>query len=588
MAKREKKASTGEKKPSGIAKIPKNLKFLGGLLLKKMARGGAGRLRSNAEEVNRLNVFPVPDGDTGDNMRLTIESGIAAIEGLDSDDLAEVMRTLSHGMLLGARGNSGVILSQFFAGMAKGLDTAERADPEALGRALELGVQQAYSSVMTPTEGTILTVAREAVEYAVSRITPSSTIRTLFADLVKEMKDSLERTPETLAVLKEAGVVDSGGAGLLYIMEGFNRVLNGEEPQTADETETPATAGATSPKPMAFAFGPDSEMTYGYCTEMLLQLQNKKTDIPSFDLQPLKEFLCGVGDSVVVFQTDSIVKLHVHTFTPERVLAECRRYGELLTIKIENMSVQHTALSEDTPTEAEKPDIEAITPTTEQRKPYGVVAVCNGEGVESLYRDLGTDVIVHGGQTHNPSANDFLEAFAKVNADCIFVLPNKGNIRMAAQQAAELDEDARVMVVRGKSIGAGYVALSSVTLEGDDPDAIYASMEEAVERISTGFISPSIRDAEMNGLHIHEHDTIGILEKEIVVCEATCLDAVKKLASMLLELPDKFMLTVFCGADAVPAESDALEEYLAARHPSSEVYFINGGQEIYPYILIAE
>ena len=571
-----------EKKTSGGGKIPKNLKYLGGFLLKRMARGGAGSLRSNADEVNKLNVFPVPDGDTGDNMRMTIESGIAAIEKLDSDNLAEVMKALSHGMLLGARGNSGVILSQFFAGTAKGLEAEKKADPQTLGYALEMGVQQAYSSVMTPTEGTILTVAREAVEYAVARITPESTIRSFFADLVKEMHASLDRTPEILSVLKEAGVVDSGGAGLFYIMDGFNRVLNGEEiavPEKAEERKSSASL------PEEILFGPDSEMTYGYCTELLLQLQNRKTDIQNFDLAALKAFLCDVGDSVVCFRTESIVKLHVHTFTPERVLEYCRRYGEFLSVKIENMSVQHTALSEEAPSEEK-----TVEPTDapQEKKPYGVVVVCNGAGVESLFCELGTDVIIQGGQTHNPSASDFLEAFERISAENIFVFPNNGNIQMAAKQAAEMYEKANVLVVPSKNIGTGYVALSAAVLEGDDPNAILSQMEESMARVTAGYVSPSIRDTEINGIEIHEGDTIGIMEKEIVVCESVRLKAAQKLASMLLELPDKFMLTVFCGADADSGECDALEEYLNTRHPMAEVYFINGGQEIYPYVFAAE
>ena len=321
-----------KKKKSSKKSEGGDLKYLGGLLLAKMAFGGAARLRSNADEVNKLNVFPVPDGDTGDNMRMTVESGIAAIENLDSDDLSEVMKVLSHGMLLGARGNSGVILSQFFAGISKGLAGTKKADPAILGHALELGVKQAYTSVMTPTEGTILTVAREAVEYAVERITPQSTLRSFFADLVGEMHASVDRTPEILSVLKEAGVVDSGGAGLYYIMDGFNRVLNGEEVSQVGEAAPQTTA---KPAIDFSAFGPDSVMTYGYCTEMLVQLQNSKADVESFDIEALKEFLGSIGDSVVAFKTESIVKLHVHTFTPEKVLAHCHTFGEFLTIKIE-------------------------------------------------------------------------------------------------------------------------------------------------------------------------------------------------------------------------------------------------------------
>ena len=577
-SKPQKQAKTGQKKSKGVSV---NLKYLGGALLRKMAKGGARQLGSNADEVNKLNVFPVPDGDTGDNMRMTIESGIAAIENIDSDDLAEVMKALSHGMLLGARGNSGVILSQFFAGTAKGLESEHKADPETLGRALQRGVAQAYSSVMTPTEGTILTVAREAVEYAVSRITPKSTVRSLFADLAGEMHASLERTPEILTVLKEAGVVDSGGAGLFYIIDGFNRVLSGDEIETSEEFgEKSAPAAAST---AIFEFGPDSVMEFGYCTECLLRLQNAKTDIDAFDVEELKAFLATLGDSIVAFKTDSIVKLHVHTFTPEKVLEYCRNYGEFLTIKIENMSVQHSESSDNEP-----PKQEAEVEPTAPQKRYGIVAVSNGPGVDELFRELGVDRIVEGGQTQNPSTNDFLDAFAQVSAEHIFVFPNNGNIFMAASQAADLWERAEVHVIPSKNIGTGYVAMSAVDMSGDDVQAIIAEMNEAMKRVTTGYISPSIRDAEMNGVSIKEGDTIGIIDKEIVLAEAERIDAAYALASKLLDMPEKFMLTVFVGADATEEERSMLESFLAEKYPSDEVYFIDGGQDIYPFIFVAE
>ena len=352
----KKKAEQKKAERAAAAKDPnakkkttwQDIKVMGGNLLSRMAKGGAMQLRTNAEEVNKLNVFPVPDGDTGDNMRMTIESGVAAIENLETDNLADVMKAFSHGMLLGARGNSGVILSQFFAGTAKGIEGVDQADPAAFGRALQKGVEQAYKSVMTPTEGTILTVAREAVEFAVARITPESTISTLFSDLVGEMRASLERTPEILSVLREAGVVDSGGAGLFYIMDGFNRVLNGEEILGEEQmAQLTANAKATSaPEVDLDAFGPDSVMTYGYCTELLVRLQNSKTNVAAFDVEALKAYLSTLGDSIVAFQTDSIVKIHVHTLTPEKVLAHCRTFGEFLKVKIENMSLQHSSVVE--------------------------------------------------------------------------------------------------------------------------------------------------------------------------------------------------------------------------------------------------
>lgn len=574
--KNKKAPKTKKKTSSGIG----NIKYLGGFLFKKMAFGGAKELSSNADEVNKLNVFPVPDGDTGDNMRMTIESGISEIEDIDSDNIGTVVKSLSHGMLLGARGNSGVILSQFFAGLAQGLESSEKADPKTIGKALELGVKQAYSSVMTPTEGTILTVAREAVEFAVSRINPKSTVRSLFADLADEMNKSLERTPEILTVLKEAGVVDSGAAGLYYIIDGFNRVLNGKKISGINSFKSGETKDSVQ---VAKSFGPDSNMSYGYCTEFLLQLQTAKTDISAFDVEELKKFLSKIGDSIVAFKNDSVVKVHVHTLTPEKVLEYGHHFGEFLTVKIENMSVQHSELKED-----KVPQPEENAQTTEFLKRYGVVTVCNGDGIQNLFRDLGADVTVSGGQTHNPSTNDFLEAFEAVRAEHIFVFPNNSNIFMAAQQAADLYDKAKVHVISSKNIGTGYVGLSCIDYENPNENEVIQAVEDSMKRVTAGHISPSIRDADMNGVHINNGDTIGIVDKEIVLAESDRKEAVCKLATMLINMPDKFMLTVFCGADSDAQERIDLEKYLNTNHPSAEVYFIDGGQEIYPYIFVAE
>ena len=562
-----------------------DIKYLGGMLFAKMMKGGASELRTNAEEVNKLNVFPVPDGDTGDNMSMTIESGVAAIETVESDNLAEVMKVLSRGMLLGARGNSGVILSQFFAGLAKGLSKSKKASPAVMGKALQLGVEHAYASVMTPTEGTILTVAREAVEYAVSRITEKSTIKTLFADLVGEMNRSLERTPEILKELKEANVVDSGGAGLFYIMDGINRVLNGEEvvvdPSAASSIPSPAANHAASG-----AFGPDSVMTYGYCTELLVQLQNSKVDIDNFDIEPTKKFLSEIGDSIVAFKTESIVKIHVHTLTPEKVLEHLRQFGEFLTVKIENMSVQHTELSKDDENVVSVAKTEAEAP--KERKKYGVVMASCGDGISDLFRELGCDEIVKGGQTNNPSTSDFIEAFDKINAENIFVFPNNGNIVMAATQASEIYEKAKVYVVPSKTIGGGYVSLTSMNFESSEPEELMKEAEEALARITTAYISPAVRDADMNGVHVTEGDTIGVMAKEIVVSCPERVDATHGLIDKIFEDETKFMVTIFYGVDASEEERAELESYISEKHPSVEAYFIDGKQEIYPYLIVAE
>lgn len=570
----EKKPSISDKGTKSEKK-PSKLKKLGGILFAKMLRGGASELHSKAQEVNKLNVFPVPDGDTGDNMTMTIESGVASLDSVETDDLAEVLRVASRGMLLGARGNSGVILSQFFAGMAKGLENVETADSARLGYALELGVKQAYTSVMTPTEGTILTVAREAVEYAVSRLNSKSTVQSLFADLVKEMNASLKRTPEILPVLGEAGVVDSGGAGLLYIIEGLNRVLNGEQ---IEESESRVAVARVESADSDGVFGADSVMTYGYCTELLCQLMNKKTDIEAFDVDPLKVFLATVGDSIVAFKTDSIVKIHVHTMTPEKVLEYMRKYGEFLSVKIENMSLQHTSLEK----------TEKNTTPTEPKKEFGIVAVSNGVGISELFCRLGADGIVEGGQTNNPSTSDFIDAFGKVNAENIFVFPNNGNVIMAATQAAEIYEGARVFVVPTKSVGAGYVAMSSMNFGMAEPQQLLAEAEAAVERIISAAISPAVRDADMNGVHVSEGDTLGIIAKEIVISKPDRAEATHGLVDMLLSDGERFMLTVFFGKDASADERAELEAYISTTYPSIEAYFISGEQEVYPYLFVAE
>ena len=556
----------------------KDENLLDGHLLAQMAQGGAALLRSNADEVNKLNVFPVPDGDTGDNMRMTIESGIAAIEKMDSDDLAEVMKTLSHGMLLGARGNSGVILSQLFAGMAKGFEACDKADVSTIGQALTLGVQQAYNSVMTPTEGTILTVARESVEYAVSRIKEGTTLRGFFGDLIKEMSASLQRTPELLANLKEAGVVDSGGAGLLYIMDGFNKVLNGEEIKAE-----PLPAAEKKAVLDFSGFTADSEMTYGYCTELLLQLQNSKVDAEGFDINIIKDFLCGVGDSVVAFKTGTVVKLHVHTLTPDKVLGFCRQYGEFLTVKIENMSVQHSELEE----EKEEKSAPSVPVSTEKKK-FGMVAVANGDGVRETFLELGVDCIVEGGQTQNPSTNDFLDAFEKVNAEHIFVFPNNGNIIMAANQAAEIYDKAEIHVIESKNLGDGYVAICSADFEKEDAETIAAELREAMGNVTTGYVSPSIRDAELNGIEIHNGDFIGFIGKQMLAAHPDKAETAHTLLSKMLEDGEKYMLTVFCGKDATAEESAALEAFVGETYPDMEAYFLRGEQDVYPYIFVAE
>ncbi len=554
-------------------------RFLDGKLFARMFKGGAARLHSKADTVNKLNVFPVPDGDTGDNMSMTMEGGVAAVNHSESSDesLGKVSEQVAHGMLLGARGNSGVILSQLFAGMAKVFDGCEKADVNTVGKALKLGVKQAYSAVVTPTEGTILTVAREAVDYACSRITPDSTVETFFEDLSREMNNSLQRTPELLAALREAGVIDSGGAGLVYIMEGFNQILGGMKPEEIDQGESAPRAPA--PAQIDFStFTEDSELEFGYCTELLLRLQKSKTDPETFDERIIINYLKKLGNSIVCFKQGSIIKLHVHTFTPDKVMAFCRKYGEFLTVKIENMSVQHNETVPDESRNAVK---------SRPRTPFAVVTVANGKGIVKLFEDLGADYVVRGGQTMNPSAEDFLKAFETVNADHIFVLPNNSNIILAARQAAEIFDDSEIYVLESRTPGDGFAALSSLNYESGDPEEILQTLNDAMDSVETGMLTTAIRDTNINQVEIHNGDYIGFIGKEMLASDVDKLVVCDKILSHL-GLNERFSLTVFTGVGADSETNEALQQKIAEAYPDVELYMIDGGQEVYDYIFVAE
>ena len=547
-------------------------KFLNGELFLKMFRGGAAYLRAHVKAVNDMNVFPVPDGDTGDNMMMTMEGGTKALSRVQGESLNDVSKSLMDGMLLGARGNSGVILSQFFAGISKEFVGHEEVSVEDMGRALKTGIAQAYSSVSSPKEGTILTVARESVEYAVSRINEESSVESLFKDLVTEMDASLKRTPEILAVLKQAGVVDSGGAGLKYIVEGFMKILNGETPE-ALEAAAPAEAIAGSVDIDFSAFGPDSVMDYGYCTEMLVQLMNYKTDPEAFDVDALKEFLATLGDSIVAYKTGTIIKIHVHTLTPYKVLEHMHRYGEFLTIKIENMSVQHNEIVEQPP--VEKP-----------HKKYGIVAVSNGAGISELYTQLGADEIVTGGQTMNPSAQNFIEVFDKINADHIFVFPNNSNIILAARQAAKIYENAQIHVIESKNIGDCYAALAQMNLE-DELEDIIESFKDAMSEVETGQVTYAVRNTEMNGVKIHEGDYISFCGKDMIASEPELLDATMKLLAGM-DAENRDIVNIFYGKGVEEDVVDELVEKIEEAYPDIEVQTLNGGQDVYHFIVVIE
>ncbi len=537
-------------------------------LYKKMISSGAMQLKRYADEINDLNVFPIPDGDTGDNMLLTMLGGSDAEIG-DTDTVGEAARKIADGMLLSARGNSGVILSQLFDGIAEGLAGKEVADAEDFGAAMREGVRHAYGAVMTPTEGTILTVAREATEAACHA--DAETVDAYLSVFLTEANRSLDRTPDLLAVLKKAGVVDSGGAGLIRISEGMERALEGKEVIDGETAHAAHTA-----KVDLDAFTEDSVLEFGYCTELLLRLQNAKTDVKNFDVSVISDYLSAIGNSIVAFKNGSVVKIHVHTMEPYKVLAFCQQYGEYLTVKIENMSLQHNSL--DTSLRAEKP---------KEHKRFGIVTVAAGEGVREMFSELGADVVINGGQSMNPSAKDFLDAFEQTPADVIYVLPNNGNVILAAKQAAGMYDKAQIRVVESRSIGEGHAALSMFNPESEDPDEIEEELREAMQGVITAAVSICSRDTENGDLSLSRGEYIGFVGDDILAADGDRFAAACRLIDRL-DLSEKEICILIRGKDSGGEETEAICSYLRKKDPACEVYTVDGGQEIYSYIMIIE
>ena len=545
--------------------------ILDGALYQKLIIGGAANLQRNRKTVNDLNVFPIPDGDTGDNMFMTMDAGAAMLRGESGISLGEAAELAARGMLLGARGNSGVITSRIFAGISKGLEGTERATTAVLTRALERGVREAYEAVSVPVEGTILTVYRDAVRFAGSRINGDSDFNRYLDDFIEEMERSLERTPELLAVLKEAGVVDSGGAGLLYIAEGMKAALSGKE-SGESIVDTP-----TQKRVDVNMFTEDSILEFGYCTEFLLRLQTSKIDVNAFDLDAFIEWLNANGDSVVAFRDGTIVKAHVHTKRPGDIFNYCQNFGEFLTTKVENMTLQHNEhTAPDRFAKAKKP-----------KKPYGIVSVAAGRGIKTTLLEMGCDAVVDGGQSMNPSTEDFIKAFDTVNADTILVFPNNKNIILAANQAAELYKKAEVRVVPTRTVGEGYCAIAQLDTSSGDTEAIITELREIISGVVTGVVSRAVRDTEKDGVSVKKDDYIGFSGGKISVDDPDRVAAALTLADNLGA--GDYDLLILVRGEAVPREETAaLAKELGAKYPMSEVITIDGEQPVYDYIMILE
>ena len=534
-----------------------------------MLRAGAQRLNENRSTVNDLNVFPIPDGDTGDNMFMTVNAG--ATKAQKSEVIAHTADSAAHEMLLGARGNSGVILSRIFSGLAKGMDDAAVLDVEGFIAALRQGVTESYGAVSTPVEGTILTVYREGVE-KVAQLHPQS-FEELFDILLPELTEALERTPDQLDVLREAGVVDSGGAGFVYIAQGMQEALSG------DSFEALTVSGGAQPSQVNLdAFTEDSVLEFGYCTEFLLRLQKSKIDVDAFDLDAFIAWLNSVGDSVVFLREGTIVKVHVHTKRPGDILNHCQQYGEFLTTKMENMTLQHNGSHgmQELKLKNRKP-----------QKPYAIVTVAAGDGIKELFSSLGCDVVVDGGQSMNPSAEEMVKAFEQTDAQTVYVFPNNSNIILTAEQAAELYDNADVRIIRSKTIGEGYSAISMFDPEIGDADAVTANLNEVIGGVVTGMVSRASRDVSGGAVEVVKDDFIGFVGDEIYVDE-------KSAEKAMLGLCDKLgagnydILLILAGGDADDKAASQMADTLSAKYKRSEVIMVNGGQPIYDYILILE
>ena len=538
---------------------------LNSLTFTKMLRQGAVSLSKDKTTINDLNVFPIPDGDTGDNMLMTLKAGCAALQD-NMGTLSELASAASSGMLLGARGNSGVILSRIFAGIAKGLQGIVEADTITFSHAMQSAVDEAYKSVPVPVEGTIITVLREGVANADN----SADLNHYFETLLAAMQVSLDHTPELLQVLKDAGVVDSGGAGLLSIFQGMNDALNGK----VTEEEVDPTNTVPIPTVELNKFDENSTLEFGYCTEFLLRLMHSKVDLDTFDENVVFDYLNRVGESVVAFREGTIVKVHVHTFTPGVILNEMQKYGEFLTIKIENMTLQHHQTVNQNNASFKLPP-----------KPYGIVTVASGEGLINAFREFGVDEVIFGGQTMNPSTQDFLDAFARINAQHILVFPNNKNIKMAADQAAELYKNADIHVLPSTTIGEGYYGIGSIDRDNPNVEEVIASVTEIMQSVVTGMVSTAIRDAEGEQVTVHTGDYVGYSGKQLLSDSIDRETAAKNLVERL-GADSRDVMLVFSGKEVPQDEAEKLVTDLQTQYKNLEIMLNNGTQPIYDYIFI--
>ncbi|WP_069840338.1 DAK2 domain-containing protein [Bacillus sp. F56] len=552
-----------------------SIRTLDGRTFAEMIHAGAQNLSQNASAVDALNVFPVPDGDTGTNMNLSMTSGAREVEQMDTDDIGKVGSALSKGLLMGARGNSGVILSQLFRGFSKSIESKKEINSLEFAAALQAGVDMAYKAVMKPVEGTILTVAKDAAKKAMTLAEKETDITALMTAVTEEAEASLNRTPELLPVLKEVGVVDSGGKGLLCVYEGFLASLKGEAvPQKAVLPSLDDMVNAEHHK-SAQSMMNTEDIEFGFCTEVMVRLDQAKRE---FDEGTFRQDLSQFGDSLLVIADESLAKVHIHAEEPGNVLNYAQHYGELIKIKIENMREQHTSII----SQESKPAGNEKTPA---KQPYGIVTVAMGEGISDLFKSIGASVVIEGGQTMNPSTEDIVEAVKSVNAETVFILPNNSNIIMAANQAASVMNE-QVLVIPAKTVPQGMSALLAFNPD-QEAEANEANMLSAIQQVKSGQVTYSVRDTHIDGKDIKKGDFMGILNGTIIGTSENQLSAVKMLLSEMIGEDDE-IVTILYGEDASREEAEQLEAFLSDKYEEIEVEIHNGKQPLYSYIVSAE
>ena len=545
------------------------MKTINGHILKQMILSGSNNLYNHYPEVDALNVFPVPDGDTGTNMNLTISSGAKEVANLNNARIFDVARAFSRGLLMGARGNSGVILSHIFRGFSMAMEGKDEINVEEFARAWDSGREIAYRAVMRPVEGTVLTVIRESSTALMEHVHEMRSIEQAMDYLISEARASLNRTPELLPVLKDVGVVDSGGAGLLYILEGFqlgltNRFVERKEISQI-HTDTSTMAGADIDQ--------DDEESYGYCTEFLIRLEPDNPNKKTFNQKNFSNMIQKYGVSCVVVRDEDIVKVHVHTLKPGSVLNYAQGFGEFIKLKIENMQEQHSQLV----AEAKAPEA--------PRSEYAIIAVSVGEGLSQMFKDLRVTHIVSGGQTMNPSTEDFIKVIKSLRAKNVIILPNNSNIIMAANQACQVVEDCNCVVVPAKTISQGLTACMMFNPEADVETNI-AEMTDAISRVKSGQVTYSIKSTVIDGVDIKEKDFMGISEKKIVCAMQDRLEVCKNLIDKMVD-EDSAIATIIYGEDGSEEEANELAAYIEDKY-GIDVEVHNGGQPVYYYFLSVE